>query len=300
MGIVKRRRNPSRIYTVLKQKCNKEPNKTYVLFEGPTDRALWSGYVGPRCELVRAYNKEGAVAILRRVNKEEPSWRNVAAIIDPDYWLIEQSDKLNTPNLLYDDAPDLEMMLLNSPTLEKVFRNTLTQVDSDAIPEFTNIVRDESKRLGAEFGFYRLIDFRNRQFNLSFNAVSFEDVIDVADEKFNHELVAELLVQGSKLRAAELMDLVSHLRLFYSYNPEMCRGKDVLSLISIVLPVVYKETFCKDLSGKSKIQTRSNELSRTLRMAYEFVYFITTQLYKRIRAWECANKGKYLILNPEI
>lgn len=295
MDIHERRRKPGRIYTVLKQKCNEDPNKTYVLFEGPTDRALWSGYVGQRCELVRAYNKEGALAVLKLVNDKEPSWRNVAAIIDPDYLLIENSEKLQTPNLLYDDAPDLEMTLLDSPALVKVFQNTFIHLESTDIVEFTTLIMSKSTRLGAEFGYFRLIDFKNRRYNLSFNKVSFEDVVDVANETINHQKVAELLTQVSSLASDELTNMVSRLRDLCPPSRDLCRGKDVLSLIAIVAPTVYRATVGKDLSDKAKIQIKSDELYRALRMAYEFTYFVATALYRRIRDWE-ANHAPYRIV----
>ena len=295
MCIQERRRRPGRIYTVLKQKNSKDSTKAYVLFEGPTDRALWSEYVASRCELVRAYNREGALAVLKLVNAREPSWRNVAAIIDPDYLLVENSEELQTPNLLYDDAPDLEMSLLDSPALEKVLRNTFIHMESNDIVEFTTLVMSKSTRLGAEFGYFRLIDFRNRRYNLSFNKVSFEDVADVANETIDHDMAAKLLVQSSSLTADELTTMVSQLRVSYPPSRDLCRGKDVISLITLVAPIVYRDTVGKDLSAKAKIQFKSDELYRTLRMAYEFAYFICTQLYRRIREWESAHRPYRII-----
>ena len=289
MTIQERRRQPQRIYTVLKQWRNKEPGKTYVLYEGPTDRAFWSAFIASRCVLVKAYNKEGVEAVLNTINERQPAWNNIAGIVDPDYWLADESEKLKTPNLLYDDMPDLEMTLIHSSALEKVVRNTLIHLSDDDFIRLCTAIRDRATRLGAEFGYFRLIDFRHRHYNLSFNSVSFRDVVDVADETFNHRLTAERLVQKSSVSSAELSEMVVELRAAHPPNPRLCRGKDVLALIAIVAPVVYKETVGKEMSGKASIQLKSNELFRALRIAFEFAHFKVTALFHRIRDWERDN-----------
>ena len=104
-----------------------------------------------------------------------PQWRNVAAIIDPDYWLIDDLDKLNMSNLLYDDVHSWEVTLVTSPALETVMRNTLP---ADVEDSYAGELRETAIRLATDYGYFRLLDHRHRDLNLSFRQVSLEKVID--------------------------------------------------------------------------------------------------------------------------
>lgn len=262
-------------------KRNANPNHTYVLVEGKTDQAVWARFKAEYCELMRADGKDKVIATLQLVNRKHPSWRNVAAIVDPDHWLIENSDELNIANLLYDDSPDLDLMLIASPALETVVRNTITVEGAD---EYTKRLRNEALRLAMEFGYFRLFDYRHREYHLSsFRQVVFEDVIDKKTFKLDLDTIAETLVRNSPITRSQLLEQIERLRSEFSPDIKLCNGHDVRAIIACFIK------FDNSLSDKVKVQTNSGELSRTLRMAYEFTYFITTQLYSRIRKWESEN-----------
>lgn len=264
---------------------------TYVFVEGSDDFRVWAKFKAQMCHIVIANGKDKLVKKIQYFNTNYPDWRNVAAIVDPDFWLLENADELETKNLLYDDMPSLELTLLSSPALETVLVNTLP---IDVAASYADQLRNAALRLATEYGYFRLLDYRHRRFNLSFNQVSFEKVIDSETLVLDELKVAANLTAYSVLSAGQLLKHIEELRRTVAPSIRLCSGHDVLDIMANLIRLD------EDLSGKIKIQTRSNELSRALRMAYEFAYFITTQLYRRIRAWECANSGKYLILKPEI
>lgn len=278
MRISERASRPSRLFSKLIMKRNANPTHTYVLVEGRTDEAVWARFMADYCELMRADGKDKVIATLQLVNIRYPTWGNVAAIVDPDLWLIETSDELNIANLLYDDTPDLDLMLITSPALKTVVRNTITVEGAD---EYSERLRNETLRLAMEFGYFRLFDYRHREYHLgSFRQVVFEDVIDKTTLKLDVEKVAETLVRNSPKTGSQLLEQIERLRNEQSPDIKLCNGHDVRAIMACLIG------FDDSLPEIVKIQTRSRELSRTLRMAYEFAYFICTQLYRRIREWE--------------
>ena len=277
---------PNEIVAELRMSRVDAPSVTFVLLEGPTDKKFWAEYIAEHCRLFHTGGKDKAVEALQIIMKRK-TLRGVAAILDPDYWLIEQSDMLNLENLLVGDVPDLELMLITSPAFEKVLRHTIAM---DAISEFSETLRNKALRLAMEYGCFRLINLRHSEYNLSFNRVSFAEVIDHKTLQLDRDLVAEKLVKSSaKVTKPQLLKQLASLSEEYAPNIKLCRGHDVLSIIAYILPILFKSTTKVDLSGKSKIQTRSRELSRTLRMAYEYGYFTETSLFSRIREWESDN-----------
>lgn len=265
-----------------------DPSRTYVLVEGNDDYRLWSKFKARMCELIVAHGKDTVIAKLRYFNSHYPQWRNVAAIIDPDYWLIDDLDKLNMSNLLYDDVHSWEVTLVTSPALETVMRNTLpTDVEDSYVSE----LRETAIRLATDYGYIRLLDHRQRQFNLGFNQVSFEAVIDKDTFALDMRAIAEGLVSESSLSASELLEHVDALRQEVSPDIKLCRGHDVLAIMSCLI------RFDKTLSDKSKIQLKSNELARSLRIAFDWICFAATALYRRIRHWESAH-SPFRIIRP--
>ena len=263
---------------------------TYVLVEGSNDFRVWSKFKSDMCKIVISHGKEKLVAKLRFFNRRYPHWRNVAAIVDPDFWLLENSDELKTKNLLYDDVPSLELTLVASPALETVLLNTLPV---DVTPSYGKQLRDNSLRLAADYGYFRLLDYRRREYNLSFNQVSFDEVIDSESLELDEISIAASLTYQSKLSESDLLEQIKVLRQEIAADIKICRGHDVLDIMAFLIGLD------PDLSDKAKKQTRSNELGRALRMAYDFTYFIATTLYRRIRDWEALN-SPYKILKPAI
>lgn len=292
---------PEDIVSKLRMFRSRYPSNSLVLVEGQTDQALWSEYKADRCSLIPAGNKEKAVRALE-ISNTKTSLHGVAAVIDPDYWLIDQPELLKMDNLLHDDSPDMEIMLLNTPALEKVMRHTFVYVETDQIHQFANSLRTEALRLAAEFGYYRLLDFRHREYNLMLRRVAdnFVEYIDEQTLQYRSKDVAEtLLAETSAPSVPELLTQVEALKVQNSLRMVLCRGKDAISLVAIILPLQFKRVFNRDMSQKSLNQTTGNELTRSLRMAFEVAHFAVTKIYERICKWERDNP-KFKILAEDM
>ena len=111
----------------------------FSLKDRQTNAALWTEYRSESdAVLYRAGNKEKAVKALEISHSKRRSLRGVAAIVDPDFWLIERiQNSLDIDNLLYLTIRRTYemMMLLNTPALEKVMRHTFVNIATDEIHE---------------------------------------------------------------------------------------------------------------------------------------------------------------------
>lgn len=282
---------PDEIAAELLMLRSQYPKSSLVLVEGHDDGALWTEYKPDRCRLVLAGNKEKAVAALQITN-ERTTLRGVAAIIDPDYWLVEDSELLNTENLLYDDSPDMETMLLNNSTVRKVMRHLFVSLETDRVHEFADTLLEDSLRLAAEYGYFRLLDYRYRKHNLRLktvadNLASYLD--DTALELRTAEIAETLLGESHTLSVADLQEKIVDLQAEVPSSLALCRGKDASFLLSLLLPLQYKRFFKRDMSQRARKQTTGNELRRFLRTAFDWTCFITTALYRRIREWEASH-----------
>lgn len=267
---------PSEIVAELRETQLAKPRHTLVLVEGNTDSRLLEEYAAENCILYNVRGKDKLWAAIHIINRKNQV-KGVAAIVDPDFLLVEQSDRLNTENVLFYDQPDLELMLVHSPAFEKVLRHT---IDSGFAEKSTSGLVKDAIRLAIEFGYFRYIHHLHPEYSLRMNNVSFGDAITERPTRIDNDLVAERLSKDSNITKSELLVRISRLRQEIEPQIGLCNGKDVLSILAYLLATDYS------LSDKVKIQTRSNELSRTIRLAYEFTYFKSTQLYRRIREWE--------------
>jgi len=274
--------------------------ETFVMVEGKTDLVLWEEFRAKEdCTLYPTQGKDKIIAALQVTRKRDMP--GIAGIVDLDYWLITDADELGTENLLYDDrCPDMESILLCSPALKKVLRNELYHYDMDAIHELADRLRSESLRLAIEYGYFRLLNHLN-DYGLRCNSISFEDVIDRDTLELDRELVASKLTGDiPELTGADLLAQVDELREKYPPdNIQLCRGKDIISIMATILPVLFQVQFGEDWPQDKKTAFQESALSIRLRSAYDSGYFKSTSLFSCIRSWENSN-SPYRILKPEI
>lgn len=269
--------------------------KSFVLVEGTTDRALWTEYAASDCHLRPAKGKGIIIDVLNT-----PMLRGaqgIAGIVDSDYWLISQANELGTENLIYDNCcPDMELILLNSPALKKVLRNHFYNYDVEKIHDFAEKLTQDTQRLAAEFGYFRLLNHLE-DYGLKFKDIDLAEVIDTYTLELDRELVAsKLTADKSWISSGELLEKVEALKEEYPpENIQLCRGHDVVSIMTIIMPILFQAEFGDEMPQRMN----ERDLSRNLRTAYEFGYFRDTSLYICIREWEERN-CPHKILKPEI
>ena len=274
--------------------------ETFVMVEGKTDHVFWEEYRSKQdCTIYPVNGKDRVVDTLGITNKRGS--RGVAGVVDADYWLISEADELGADNLLYDDrCPDMESILLSSPTLKKLLRNELYNYDIEKIHELADRLKSEGLRLAMEYGYFRLLNHLN-DYGLHCNSICLKEVVDTEALELDRTLVASKLT-GDKpgLASDELLRQVEDLReRFPPDNLQLCRGKDVVSIMAHILPTLFKRQFGANLPPDAERAFEEKALSIRLRSAYEFGYFKQTSLFDCIQKWENTN-CPYKILKPEI
>ena len=287
---------PYEIVNELRKSRVADKHDSLVLLEGTSDRALWTGYTSKRCQLFPLHGKSKVVDVVELVNGRT-TLNGIAGIVDPDFWLVEQDKRLSIENILFDNVPDVELMLLLSPALEKALRNTITDHHPDRIAHFSELLRNESMRLAIDFGYFRLVQLRRQKFDLKLRAVadSLSSYIDGVTLLLDDEKVADTLAhEGSRTLEAQVLETVRRFRQEIDASIQLCRGKDALSIMAFILPSLYMRTFGGDellklLLSQFQIDGDNHELARVLRMNFEYSDFQSTLLYDRILKWESDN-----------
>lgn len=297
----------------------RDKNKTFVVVEGITDIEFWDGLCSRKCcRLWPACGKSeitDALSFYELLNAP-----GLAGIVDADYWLVRQVDELNTENLLYDSRyTDLEMILLkssDSSALTNLFLNTFTDYGPKQVREWTLSILNIAQRLGAEFGYFRWLNDCNQDYRINFEAFEYEhqpgfinfaetDFIDIDTLELRREWTARRLAESSseQIDYENLLYKTAALRKKRPPNGKegilLCRGKDVISIITFVLPRLYRSHFGTELPSSAKKIAKETTLAKELRKAYRAIYFKDTTLRSRIRSWEKTN-CPYKILKPDI
>ncbi len=274
--------------------------ETFVMVEGKTDHVFLEEYRSKEdCTVYPVNGKDRVVAALDITNKRGS--RGVVGVVDADYWLISEADELGTDNLLYDDCcPDMESILLSSPALKKLLRNELYNYDIEKIHELADRLKSEGLRLAMEYGYFRLLNHVNC-YGFKCNAIALAEVIDIDSLELDAKQVASRLTgDRSGITSDDLLRQVEELRQRYPPdNLQLCRGKDVVSIMAHILPTLFKTQFGADLPSDAERAFEEKALSTRLRSAYEFGYFKQTSLFDCIQEWENAN-CPYKILKLEI
>lgn len=274
--------------------------ETFVMVEGRTDLVLWEEFrAKDDCTLYPTQGKDKIIAALQVTRKRD--MRGVAGIVDADYWLITDADELGAENLLYDDCcPDMELILLCSPALKKVLRNELTNYEIDAMHELADKLTSEALRLAMEYGYFRWLN-ECCDYGLACNDIRLAKAIDADALTFDRDWVALRLAEGrNSVTSEQLLEETAELR--EKCPPEtilLCRGKDVLAIMALILPRLFESRFGHELPANAAALRDASQLAKELRKTYEYMYFRDTSLFGCIRAWERANR-EYKILKPEL
>ena len=241
---------PQRVFNKLKLKYDKFPDYTYVYLEGKSDRAFWWGLQADRCRVEAVQGKPNVLATMEIVKEKRPNWLNVVAIIDPDFDLLDNVKCPDSPYLLADDKPDLELTLLNSRALEAFVVQSASSLEPPELCEFANSWKYQALQLATQFGYFRYTHHDKPEYGLR-NLRKVADTIGhyITKDVLNLEKIAERLVEGASISDEQLLKDVEKLRK--QYSPPcitLCRGKDVLNILTVILPHCFYKFFDDEIA----------------------------------------------------
>lgn len=282
---------------------------SFLFVEGRDDRCFWRSYRFGKCEVIAAGDQKRVLDTLKIKSPFRNLRRRVAGIVDPDYELIDPTGKLLVDDLLHDEVPDLENMIVARKTVAAVMLRPGPFGDEDDAEAFAEEWLNAALQLSIDYGYFRLVAKQRRNFALVPNSIetSYSECVDFDKRRLKVREMAELLVDRSPNARVSATDLVNAVRTAerqHARSRLLVRGKDLLNfMLCVCLPVFDKtdgdESVRSKLEDWLRVVRDSDELFRRLQRKYECEDLKRTKIYGRIGNWEDSN-CPYKILNPDI
>ncbi|MEH2441933.1 DUF4435 domain-containing protein [Nostoc sp.] len=263
---------------------------TFLLVEGSSDKTFYTRFVDQLvCELVetsgKPSSKQRAIEILKIL--EESNFQGVLAIVDADFDRFETL-LYTSPNLLRTDSHDLETMLINSPAFNKVLAEFGSE---EKIAQFTQDVRLVLIENGISVGYLLWIS-KSNGLNLTFEGITFSKFLNERTLQIDELKLIQEIKNKSQAFSLNEKDMQERLKSQKSNNHDpwqICCGHDLVEILSFGLR--------KALGSNKAADVEPNSLERSLRLAYEEIYFYQTQLYLDIKTWESKNQPFRVLRN---
>jgi hypothetical protein len=257
---------------------------TFLIVEGDTDARIYEAFVdGANCQVIVGHCKSN---VLQAMNILANTGLPILAIVDSDYWKL-QSMPSPSHNVLVTDTHDLETMMLRTQALEKVLRELGTKAKLEQFERTKGrSIRDVVLEAGMPVGLARWISERDG-LSLKFKDIDFVLFIDIALVETNLTALVDTVLSNTTNPSISKNDLqakISKEQVAMQLDVwHVCCGHDLVSILSIALQ--------KAIGGRFNPKEVSKEtVERHLRLAYEFEFFKSSQLYLAIHQWQEKNK----------
>jgi Protein of unknown function (DUF4435) len=253
-------------------------SSTFVIVEGDTDSRVYKNFFGKNnCQTQVAHNKSNTIKALEILRKDNIT--GVLAIVDADFDNLEAKNQ-NVANLFLTDFHDLECLILISPALEKV----LAEFGSEnKINKFSQDIRETLFEIGSFIGYFRWISLSD-ELHLTFEDLDFGKFIDAKSLIFDlNVFIAKVKNKSQRhdINTSQITRQINELASNNHIKEQVACGKDVVEILSVALQK------CLGTNNSNNVTTEI--IARDLRLAYEFEFFILTNLYQNIKEWETQN-----------
>jgi len=274
----------------------------WLLVEGEKDKTIYKRFIdAQKCRIKSPFYRDNKNNVLRVIEiLEQNDFDRVVAILDADFWLVENR-QIPGGNIFLTDTHDLETMLLKSPAFDKLLDE---RVSFDKLARFSKerpSVRDALLEMGQFLGFLRWVSLKDGH-SLNFNDLDFTKIVIVktfalvSDEKIIRVVKNNTIAKSDPEQKSEkyTIDEQAILRSVQDLQAKsydlwhICCGHDLICILSIGLRRV--------LASHNTREVAPEILERELRLAYESSYFSQTDLYQAIRAWEVSNPPFQILL----
>ena len=160
------------------------------------------------------------------------------------------------------------------------------QIFKNKIKEFekNKNIREIIFEIGSFIGYFRWISLSDL-LNLTFEDINFGKFIDKENLNFDlNELIT--IVKNKSVRPeiinAQITQRINDLALINHDKKQISCGKDLIEIISLGLQKVL---------GTKSVDNPidSKRIGQSLRLAYEFEFFVSTELYQNVKMWEQQN-----------
>lgn len=254
---------------------------TFLLVEGSSDKLFYDRFIDPDREICKIVVQSGKARVIEVLGAlQKLNLHGVLAIVDADFDRLEGSLDDN-PDLFRTDLHDLETMLINSPALDKVIAEFGSE---EKITRFGQDIRAVILENGVIIGYLRWIS-KIDGLNLTFNGITFSSFINEKIMKIDQSKFIQEVINKSQAHSLNNKDLQQRINSQKDENHDPCQvncGHDLVEILSL--------GFRRAIGSYQPSDIKPDILERSLRLAYEEVYFCETELYLSIRSWESNNQ----------
>lgn len=259
---------------------------SFLIVEGSTDSRIFENIKNSSCEIIIANSRDNALGIHQVLARE--NFPGYLVIVDADFDNIIGT-QVTHDNLLHTDSHDIETMILQSLSLEKVLieHGGKTKLDSFMTTKKIDI-RSALLRVGIPIGCLRLFS-KQKNLNLKFRTLNFKNFISYDLELCLTKLV-ECVKNCSNMHHLDTNEIIDNITVIANekYNPwDLCCGHDLVKILSVGLLRLW--------GTNSDNQVKNEILEKDLRLAYDFRSFEPTRLFSSVKLWEY-NNAPYSIL----
>jgi Protein of unknown function (DUF4435) len=257
---------------------------SFLIVEGNTDKRVYQNFIEPKhcrikcVEFKNDSNKKRVVEIIEILSADK-KFTGAIGIVDADFDNLEAKNQ-NVANLFLTDFHDLECLILISPALEKV----LAEFGSEnKINKFSQDIRETLFETGSFIGYFRWISLSD-ELHLTFEDLDFGKFIDAKSLIFDlNVFIAKVKNKSQRhdINTSQITRQINELASNNHIKEQVACGKDVVEILSVALQK------CLGTNNSNNVTTEI--IARDLRLAYEFEFFILTNLYQNIKEWETQN-----------
>lgn len=254
---------------------------TVVIVEGDSDASFYGQIFTPgACSFVVSCGKDNAIGAMQIL--QPAAGNDVICIVDADFHHLSVSSVPHTANTFVTDYHDSEVMMIESQSFEKLFKEFTTRTKSIKHATTMHKVKDIVYGAVSALGAFRFISARDC-INLTFRHLKESDYgfISQAELKLDINHVVNSVKNKSKqysLDNIEITDAINAVLESEYDRKQLCNGHDLCGAIARSLQRFFG-------SEDTKSASRTN-VERILRIGYETRYFLNTSLCLAIDAWQ--------------
>jgi Protein of unknown function (DUF4435) len=260
---------------------------SFLLLEGSTDEKFYARFSDLlKCKLTVVSGKPSSKILVIQVLAilDRDNFQGVLGIVDADFDRLEQTPERSL-NLILTDTHDLETIIIQSPALDKV----LAEFGSEQkVKAFDRDIRTTLIETSLSIGYLRWVSQLDK-LNLTFEDIEFKKFINDRTLKLTEIDLIKTIQNKSQnkpqyiaVKAEDLKERINS-RKSNNYDPwQVCCGHDMVEVLSLGLQ--------KAIGTYNSNEVKPELLERNLRLAYEEAYFLNTQIYTSVVAWENCNQ----------
>jgi Protein of unknown function (DUF4435) len=260
---------------------------SFLLLEGSTDEKFYARFSDLlKCKLTVVSGKPSSKILVIQVLAilDRDNFQGVLGIVDADFDQLEQTPERSL-NLILTDTHDLETIIIQSPALDKV----LAEFGSEQkVKAFDRDIRTTLIEVSLSIGYLRWVSQLDK-LNLTFEDIEFKKFVNDRTLKLTEIDLIKTIQNKSQNKpqyiAVKAEDLKERIKIRKSnnYDPwQVCCGHDMVEVLSLGLQ--------KAIGTYNSNEVKPELLERNLRLAYEEAYFLNTQIYTSVVAWENCNQ----------